>query len=256
MAISVVTRAYKTSELKNFINNLSSNSEIEIEIIAVCNINDYNLKNANLIIENSNRFEARITGIKNAIYESVLLLDSDQTPEKGLLKELDSKMDDMVIIPEKSINNSFTSRCLDDWRYRNENRARKEITPYVPVVPRFYRKKYLLSIINNLSTNIYKILSHEDSILYYYAFQETKKITFAQKYIFNYDPKFSKLIRKAYLYGSYRKYTASLEVPEDISRLIYELNNDIFDIKHIGISKGYMIQMIRGFFYKLGEIFG
>ena len=74
MPISIITRAYKTSELKNLVNNLNSNTEIEKEIVAVCNINDYNIKNVKLIIEDSNRFEARITGIKNAVYDKILLL--------------------------------------------------------------------------------------------------------------------------------------------------------------------------------------
>jgi len=138
MAISIITRAYRTSELKNLVNNLTSNNEVEKEIIAVCNVNDYNIEGIKIILENSNRFRARITGIKNASYEKILLLDSDQIPEKGLLSELDDKNNDMVIIPEKSTNNYLTSKCLDDWRYRNERLARKNITPYIMVIPRFY----------------------------------------------------------------------------------------------------------------------
>ena len=56
MPITIVTRAYKTSELKNLVTNLNLNSEIEKEIVAVCNINDYNIKISKLIIEDSNRF--------------------------------------------------------------------------------------------------------------------------------------------------------------------------------------------------------
>ena len=114
MSISIVTRAYKTSELKNLISNLHENLEVEKEIIAVSRINDYDIKGINLIIENSKRFQARITGIKHANYDKILLLDSDQIPEKGILHELDNKKEDMIIIPEKSINKNFTSKCLDD----------------------------------------------------------------------------------------------------------------------------------------------
>jgi hypothetical protein len=167
MAISIITRAYKTSELKNLVNNLNSYNEVEKEIIAVCNVNDYNIDNTKLIIENSNRFRARIIGIKNASYEKILLLDSDQIPENGLLKELDEKNEDMIIIPEKSINNNFTSKCLDDWRYRNEKLARKNITPYIPVVPRFYKTEYLINAVNRFPQNIYNIIDHEDTVLNY-----------------------------------------------------------------------------------------
>ena len=255
MPISIVTRAYKTSELKNLISVLSSNNEVEKEIVAVCNINDYNIKNVNLITEDSNRFEARITGIKNTIYDKVLLLDSDQIPEKGLLKELNKKKNDMVIIPEKSMNHTFTSRCLDDWRYRNEKRARKNITPYIPVIPRFFRKNCLLSAINKLSVNTYKILSHEDSVLYYYTFKETKDIDFAQNFIFNYDPNFVDLMHKAYLYGKYRKNAKDSDIPEEISLLLNKLNRDIFNLKELGFGKGYVLQVMRGIPYELGKIF-
>ena len=255
MSISIITRAYKTSELKNLMNNLYLNREIELEIIAICKINDYNIKNAKLIIEDSNRFEARITGIQRAIYDKILLLDSDQVPEKGLLKELDNKKEDMVIIPEKSINNNFTSRCLDDWRYRNEKLARKQITPYIPVIPRFYRKKYLINAINQLSTNLYKIIDHEDSILYYYAFQETQNINFSEKHIFNYDPKFLKLMHKAYLYGKNRKNTKNLAIPDNISLLLHRLNKNTLNIKELGFGKGYIIQVSRAISYELGKIF-
>ena len=98
MPLSIVTRAYKTSELKDLINNLNSNKDIQKEIVAVCNVNDYSIKNANIIIEDSNRFEARITGINNAIYDKILLIDSDQIPEKGLLTELEDKKNDIIIL--------------------------------------------------------------------------------------------------------------------------------------------------------------
>ncbi|KJE48772.1 MULTISPECIES: hypothetical protein [unclassified Acidiplasma] len=91
MPISIITRAYKTSELRNLVNNLDLNTEIEKKIVAVCNINDYNINNANLIIEDLNKFEAKITGIKKAVYDKILLLDSDQIQEKGRLKELENK---------------------------------------------------------------------------------------------------------------------------------------------------------------------
>ena len=254
MPISIITRAYKTSELRNLINNLNSNNKIEREVIAVCNINDYDIKNVKLIIENSKRFEARITGIKNAIYDKILLLDSDQIPEEGLLEELENKKDDMVIIPERSINNTYLSRCLDDWRYRNERRAKKNITPYIPVIPRFYRRECLLNAVNKLSTGICKIIDHEDSILYYYAFQETKDINFSEKHIFNYDPKFFELMHKAYLYGKNRKNTNNLKVPEDISLLLYKLNKSTLNIKDLGLGNGYLIQTLRAIAYEFGRI--
>jgi len=256
MAISIITRAYRTSELKNLVNNLTSNNEVEKEIIAVCNLNDYNIEATKLIIENSNRFKARITGIKNSNHDKILFLDSDQIPEKGLLSELDGKNNDMIIIPEKSINNNFTSKCLDDWRYRNERVARKNITPYIPVVPRFYKKKYLINAINRIHQNVYNIIDHEDSIIYYETFKETKNVSFSKKYIYNYDPDFLNLMRKAFFYGKNEKDIKSKEIPEDIKVLIGKLNKNSLNVKEIGIGRGYIIQVLRGIMYEMGRIIG
>ncbi len=253
MSISIVTRACKTSELKNLISNLHANLGVEKEIIAVCRINDYDIIGINLIIENSNMFQARITGIKNANYDKILLLDSDQIPEKGLLNELDDENEDMVIIPEKSINKNFTSKCLDDWRYRNEKHAMKNPNPYIPVVPRYYKRSVLLNEINKLSPDIYKIESHEDSILYYEVFKETQNIGFAKKYILNYDPSLNILMQKAFLYGKYRNIVQNLEAPDDILILINKLNRNPLNIKDLGIGRGYIIQILRGLMYELGR---
>jgi hypothetical protein len=253
MAISIITRANKTSELKALIRNLNSNNEVEREIIAVCNVNDYDINGINLVIENSNRFQAKITGIINESHENVLLIDSDQIPEKGLLRELENKKEDMVIIPEKSLNTNFTSICLDDWRSRNEKLARKILTPYVPVVPRFYKQKYLKNIAKKISPNVCKI-DHEDSILYYYIYKETKNIGFSHKCIYNNDPNLYELMKKAYLYGKNNKRTENFEIPEEISILLNRLNNNIFNIKELGIGKGYILQILRAMSYELGRI--
>lgn len=255
MSLSIVTRAYNTSELRNLIITLRANVEVEREIIAVCRINDYDIKGIKLIIENSNRFQARITGIKNASYDRILLLDSDQVPAKGLLQELDNKNQDMVIIPERSINKNFTSKCLDDWRNRNEKRAMENPNPYILVIPRYYNRKVLLNVINKLSPDIYKIESHEDSILYYEIFKETRNIGFAKKYILNYDPSLNILLQKAFLYGKYRNVVQKLEAPDDILALINKINRSTLDIKDLGIGRGYIIQILRGLMYELGRIF-
>ena len=162
----------------------------------------------------------------------------------------------MVIIPEGSICSNFTSKCLNDWRNRNESLAKRKTTPNIPVIPRFYNKKYLLAAINKLSPNVCKIIDHEDSILYYYVFKETQDTGFSEKHIFNNDPDFFELLHKAYLYGKNNKDTKNLVIPKDILLLIYKLNKTTFDIKELGLGKGYIIQIIRGVFYELGKLFG
>lgn len=257
MAISIITRAYKTSELQMVIKNLDLNNEASKEIIAVCNINDYNfdkIKNLNIIIENSNMFQARITGIKSANYDKILLLDSDQIPGKGLINEIENSENDMLIVPERSLNNNFTGRCLDDWRYRNEKYALKNPNPDIPVIPRYYKKSFLIDIINKLPLEIYKVIAHEDSILYYMAFKETKNIGFTNNYIYNYDPSIFILMRKAFKYGKYKKDIKQVELPSDIKKLINQINKNSLNIKNLGLGKGYIIQSLRGIAYICGSL--
>lgn len=256
MAISILTRAYKTSELKSLIKYLNSIKEVEKEIVAVCNVKDQDINGINLIIENSNRFEARITGIKNSNYENILLLDSDQIPEKGLFKELESKKEDMIIVPEKSLNRNLNSMCLNDWRFRNEQLARQKPSPYVPVVPRFYKRKHLINVALRIPTSVTKIIDHEDSILYYYVYKKTQNVGFSKKFIFNNDPNLLILMKKAYLYGKNKKKIGNYEIPDEIKILLGRLNRNTLNIKELGIGSGYMIQTIRGIFYELGRILG
>lgn len=256
MAISVVTRSYKSSELRSLISNLNLNLEIEFEIIAVCNVNDHDIPNSKLIIENSNRFRARITGIRNAQFDKILLLDSDQIVEKGLLRELDNRKEDMIIIAESSINNSLSSRFLNDTRLRSEKYAKKNTSPYIPVIPRFYKKKSLLNALNKLPPNIDEILSHEDSILYHEVFKDSRNIGFSERHIYNNDPNLLVLMHKTYLYGAYKKKIKSLEIPEDISILINKLNLNTFNIKELGVSRWYALQIARAFVYFLGSVLG
>lgn len=257
MPISIITRAYRTSELKTLIQNLNLNDQISKEILAVCNINDYNfdyIENFNLIIEHSNRFQARITGIKNAKYNKILFLDSDQIPEKGLLNEINNSDKDMLIIPERSINRNFTGKCLDDWRCRNEKYAMKNPNPEIPVIPRYYKKDYLISIINKLPFKIYKIMDHEDSILYYMVFNETRNIGFTKSHIYNYDPSIVVLMRKAFEYGKNKKEIKRIELPYDIYQLINLLNKSSLNVKELGLGKGYIIQSLRGIAYVCGSL--
>lgn len=256
MPISVVTRAYRTSELKNLVSNLQTNHEIEKEIIAVCKIEDCNLKSVQsfeLILEDTNRFEARITGINLATYDKILLLDSDQIPEEGLLAELDNRNEDMVIIPEKSHSGNWTGKCLDDWRFRNEKKAMEGPTPLIPVIPRFYDTEKLREAIVGLPAQALKIISHEDSVLYYEVFKKTQLIGFSKHYILNDDPPFGMLMRKAFLYGKYQREVDSLTIPEDLSKLIDALNRSTLNVKKLGIGKGFIIQVMKGIMYEIGH---
>lgn len=254
MPISIILRSYRTSELKGIVSYLKHNKETEKEVIAVCVIDDYDIYGADVILEDSNRFEARITGIKMANFDRILLLDSDQVPEDGLLEELNNKKEDMVIIPERSMNKGLTSKCLDDWRKRNEEIARQRPSPDVSVIPRFYFRNQLLKAIREWPYNTPKILSHEDSVLYYYVYKNSRSIGFSTKCILNDDPNILILMRKAFLYGKFKKSVQFLNVPADVRNLLDRLNNTTLNIKDLGFGAGYLVQIPRGVAYILGEM--
>lgn len=254
MPISIVLRSYGTSEIRGLVSYLEQNNEIENEIVAVCRLNDYEIGGINLILEDSNRFEARITGIKNARFDRVLFLDSDQLLEDGLLGELDNMNKDMVIIPEKSSSRGLTARCLDDWRMRNESLARRKTSPFVPVIPRFYRRETLLKAINALPDSAYKIVSHEDSVIYYEAFKITQTIGFSSRHILNRDPNFFKLMYKAYQYGRSSKSTKALSLPGEIEHLLHRLDSNTLDVRELGFGEGFLIQIPRGIAYEIGKL--
>ncbi len=199
-------------------------------------------------------FEARITGIKKAQFDRILLLDSDQVPEIGLLEELNDKKEDMVIIPERSLSKGLTSKCLDDWRRRNEEIARRKPSPDLPVIPRFYLRKHLLKAIGEWPNNTPKILSHEDSVLYYYVYRISQNIGFSTKYILNSDPNICILMQKAYLYGKFKKSAEAVDISPDVRNLLDRLNNTTLNIKELGLGSGYLVQIPKGMAYKLGEM--
>ena len=256
MPISIITRAFRSSELKNLVHNLSKNTETEFEVIAVCNIKDTVYDDVSVIVEDSNMFKARITGIRNAGSERILLLDSDQVPEEGLLTELATKMEDMIIIPERSLGHTIVGHCLDDWRFRNYKRALRQPLPEIPVVPRFYWKSQLTKAIDSFPRSVFENVSHEDSVLYYKVFMESNKIGFTKNYILNYDPPLGVLLRKAYKYGIFIKEAYDLNLPKDIVELIDKLNKSSLSIRELGIGKGSIMQLVRGFFYEMGKTFG
>jgi len=88
MSISIVTRSYRSSELLRLSNEIKEMKLPDVEIIAVCAVMDQNIEGTKLIIEPTNMFEARITGILSATHEKLLLIDSDQTFDTNLLFEL------------------------------------------------------------------------------------------------------------------------------------------------------------------------
>lgn len=256
MAISIITRAYRSSELSYLVKQLGNIHNIEFEIIAVCNIEDAKFNGVDIVTENTNRFQARATGIKMANFERILLIDSDQLPENDLLLELENTHDDMVIIPERSYNRNFVGKCLDETRSRNFIWAKRGPDPSIPAIPRFYKTEQLKQSVNRISKSVYNIISHEDSILYNEVCKVTTSISFSKRSLYNIDPSFFILLKKAFKYGVSVKNNKNLPINDDIRELLSSLNRNAINFKEQGFTLGQLLQIVRAFAYKMGTIFG
>jgi glycosyltransferase involved in cell wall biosynthesis len=256
MSISIVTRSLRTSELQGLIDNLMLIDNTEIEIIAVCVEEDViinEIEKVRIIIENSNRFRARITGIRNASFENVLLLDCDQRVTKELLRELDKKKEDIVIIPERSSRQDIVRVMFDDLRKKTEAVSVGSPSPDFPVVPRFYKRDVLMKGLADISDYIAEYgLSHEDSILFYEVYRYSKSIAFSKENIIDLDPDLFTIIRKAFLYGQYARLARKAKLPQKYLRLIGELNKNSLLIKKHELGPAHVLQGLRAIAYGLG----
>lgn len=256
MGLTIVIRAMKSSELNQRILNSLIDINFEIEVLVVCNINDYPIERIRYIENKVGRFEARIIGIKNAQYDKILFLDSDQIPEVGLIDDLVKLNCDACIIPERSLGRSLCSNLMNDWRIRIESYGIRHPSPFIPVIPRLYSKGILLKAINRLPTNYEVIIDHEDSILYYLSFPELKSISYTNKCIFNFNETVPNLLKKAYTYGKNHKNVKKIEISPELSILIRKINHQLFDVKNLGLGKGHVIQTLKAMSYGLGALFG
>ncbi|MDG6927042.1 MAG: hypothetical protein JRN10_06425 [Nitrososphaerota archaeon] len=252
--ISIITRALKSSELKPLFSHLKQ--EHLHEVIAVCVKPDWVPHPPfRLIVEQSGRFEAKITGIKHARGDYVLLLDSDQFPEAGLISELEKSKTDMVIIPERSSRSDAIGIMLDDWRSRNERRAMKNPSPYIPVIPRFYNKDKILKAAEKIPREVIKtVVSHEDSVLYYEVFKITNSLSFSSKRIFNDDPDLGVILRKAFLYGKSEAEVKRKKLPDEYLKVISTVNRSSLNVQELGLGLGYIMQTLKALSYFISEL--
>lgn len=226
----------------------------DLELIVVVKRRDINISDeyVSIITEDSNRFQARKTGI-HASNGNVLLLDSDQIPEKALLMELQCSRSDALVIPEKSLNRNLIGRLLDLQRTYFQEIAKPNYYPEFPVVPRFYNGDIIRVTLDRMDKQIFKYgLSHEDSILYYEAYNKLKNINVSRNYIFDTDPSLAEYIRKSVLYGKYKKSTvSSSQIPASYIRLINDINREFLKIRNFPIM---IISLLRGIPYLFGSI--
>ncbi len=261
MDISIITRSLRADELLTFLRNVQPLIESGDEIVAVVKNHNIDLSaftNLRIFESDSNRFQARVLGIKMARNDGILLLDSDQYLNEYLIKEIKDVNSAVVMIPEVSDGGTVFSSLLDSQRGHFFKLSKiYGGSPLVPAVPRFYRKDLLMKALNEMEKHYFiDGLSHEDSILYYYVFKYLKNIYFAENPIINQNDSFSTTLRKSYLYGKF--YSTAMQSPNielEIKELIKKLNISMLVPfrKEIGFNPFVVVNFLRMIPYGLGK---
>ncbi|NON61516.1 hypothetical protein, partial [Acidianus sp. RZ1] len=164
------------------------------------------------------------------------------------IEELEKLDCDAVLIPEKSANRNVVGRLLDLQRdYLVRYVKVKGFSPYVVAVPRCFKREKLL----NINVKDLNVVSHEDSVLYYEAFNSLKSFCISNHVIFNEDPPFFEFLKKYYKYGK----STTKPSPHDwlISKL--DKNRVIYD-RDVGFNWGILVDLVKGIPYLLGKVFG
>jgi len=203
------------------------------------------------------RLEARAIGIQNSSHERVLLVDSDQFPEPGLFRELESVSCDACIIPERSANRNLVGRLTDRQRAYSEAYAMLHPGPASPAIPRFYRRDLLQYAIERIPRPVLTVgLAHEDSILYYFTFPRVHRLGRTEGAILNSDPSFADFLRKSLQYGRYAGALAKApDMPIEIRELIRSVNWNILSWDpSLGLNSGIFIELVRAVPYLFGTL--
>lgn len=256
MGISVVIRSKDSSKLKETIESVVLGSDCEFDII-VLDSSSLPLKlksrsNLNVIrlpaSDYNDMFVKRKIAEKYVTHDKVLTLDSDQIIEKGLLDELDKSNADATIIPERSDTRNIVGNLLDKKRVFYEAIAKRNPNPRFLAIPRLYRTSIYSEAIKRIPLGVMKYtMAHEDSVLYYEAFNEIKSIVFSDRCIYNFDPPLLSYLKKSYKIGGYNgKATSTRGYPLKYKMLLKELNlrRHIYD-KDLGLNIGLTLDAIR-----------
>lgn len=154
-----------------------------------------------------NILEKRYYAHKISRGECSLLLDETRIPHVDLLMKLQSMNDDMVVIEERDIGNSFWIRMsnLDKENAMNCNdfSATKGY-----IMPRYFRfgllTEALERIRNNLNELIFKsVLMEDHQLIYYEASQISNSLALLNgNYLYHYgDEKLFSIVKKFHKYG-------------------------------------------------------
>ncbi|MHB1812536.1 MAG: hypothetical protein ACYCPR_09030 [Thermoplasmataceae archaeon] len=261
--ITIVIRCIEGDNIDNSLESIfvSDRLDFQQDIVIVSTgpiISRYaDMRSINLIISDAKRIEAKKIGIENAKYNSILFIDSDQTLSKELLNSLLYTMEEMVIIPERSMNRNFMGKLMDKKRIALENAMKQRIDITIPVIPRLFARDLLLKAFLTFSAEVIKnVTETEDSLIFYECLKYSTNVGWVKTgIIYNMDPSLLEYINKSYTYGlrneiRIKDSTLSPEYSRIVRAIQYStiLNNNLPSIST------FFLNMIRGIPYTCGLI--
>jgi hypothetical protein len=171
-------------------------------------ISESNRRLVRVLISPAKRIEAKAIGVNMTSASRVLFLDSDQSVSEGLLMELNSRSEEMVLIPERSRNRNIMGAILDSRRALVESQMRRSPDVRLAVVPRFFKRSLLRRAFESMPDEVvHEVTETEDSLIFFECLKLCSTLGWTDSMIYNDDPGVFAFLKKSYSYG-YRNETA------------------------------------------------
>jgi glycosyltransferase involved in cell wall biosynthesis len=261
MGVSIILRNKNYSHIKECLEQFSNLGYDSYEIVMIDSSSTPTSPPADIKISiqqiEVSRTEALKIGVSLAKYDKILILDADQRISSSLLFEIDDMEHEMIIVPEKSLNKNLVGILMDAKRSYLFNYSKLNGGPKIPVIPRIYNKKLFQSSINQIQDQELEVVTqHEDSLIYYEAYKNSRNIGYCNNFILNHDPTMSDFLLSSYKYGlANQKALDSEFVTAEHKMLIKLLDRQrvVFN-KELGLNYGIMADIAKGIPYILGTI--
>ena len=187
------------------------------------------------------------------------LLDTDQYPQRDLIKEIIEQNSDAIIIPERTLDaRSFIGKLLDENRKLMERLQVTRNDPEIPSIPRVYRTLIIKEAFQKIDSNtLDSVIQHEDSIIYFESNDAIDSLFYAKHVLFNKDPTIIEYIKKSLGYGFSVGYLNTRLIPHEYVALLHKLDRNRFSLllQNRGIP-AFLATLLKGVPYMYGVIAG
>jgi glycosyltransferase involved in cell wall biosynthesis len=266
VSVNIPTRN-SSKTLSSCIESIKKQTYPNIEIIVIdSNSTDNTLDIAKsysteIISTNWKLLGARYLGAKASKGEYILLLDSDQILYPSTVERLIAQTQkfDMICLEETAYNpQTLLERLFVADRNLVNRLANMHINPLEGVMlARFYKKSVLLSAFENISIDkLHDVVAHDHAIIYYEAYQISKKVTVLPKAVMHKEPStITELWCKNYRYGRTTRELLDANLYTQLlkRKTRFRRGSSIMDKESL---QSFLLLILKGVPYILGLKFG